>query len=126
MVDCGARRRSPPGALAGAGHFARLTLPDDVWLPLARRSAEHTPSLANADHVAERGAGHPRNPDALLLAAHLLTRPASETWDDVDVRRHARTLLEAAVALPAAERPAETEELRRALIDAGDVQAARI
>ncbi|MFF9458629.1 hypothetical protein [Streptomyces flaveolus] len=115
----------PPGALAGAGEFAHLALADEVWLPLARRSAEHTPAQERAAKVAERAAGHPHSPDALLLAAHLLTRPAPDLEYDADIRRHARTLLEAAVALPAADRPAETERLRRALIEAGEIQAAR-
>ncbi|MGW7196211.1 hypothetical protein [Streptomyces chryseus] len=112
----------PPGALAGAGYFA---LADEVWLPLARRSAKHTPAQEEADKVAERAAGHPRSPDALLLAAHLLTRPGPAPWYDADVCRHARALLQAAVALPAAERPAETEQLRRALVDAGEVDLAQ-
>ncbi|MDI5969370.1 hypothetical protein POF50_008420 [Streptomyces sp. SL13] len=111
----------PPGALADAGHFA-AALPDAVWLPLARRSAAHTPAQARADKVAERAAAHPREPDALLLAAHLLTRPAPE--DAADVRRHARTLLQAAEALPAPDRPAEAEQLRRALVEAGEVDLA--
>ncbi|MZD16908.1 MULTISPECIES: hypothetical protein [Streptomyces] len=83
------------------------------------------PAQDNAAKVAERAAGHPHSPDALLLAAHLLTWPAPGLERDTDVRRHTRTLLEAAVALPAADRPAETERLRRALIDAGEIQAAR-
>ncbi|MET9615385.1 hypothetical protein [Kitasatospora indigofera] len=113
----------PPGALAGAGHFA-TALPDEVWLPLARRSAEHTPALDNADKVAERAAGHPRNPDALLLAAHLLTRPAPAPEYDAEVRRHARALLQAAAALPEAEHPAQEEQLRRALVETGEVDLA--
>ncbi|MFF1962483.1 hypothetical protein ACFVW5_02485 [Streptomyces sp. NPDC058232] len=108
----------PPGALAGAGYFAKA-LPDEVWLSLARRSAEHTPAQTCADKVAERAAGHPRSPDALLLAAHLLTRPALGPLYDAEVRRHARALLQAAVALPGAERPAQTEQLRRALVELG-------
>jgi D-mannonate dehydratase len=44
---------------------------------------------------------------------------------DADVRRHARALLQAATALPAAERPAETEQLRRALVEAGEVDLAQ-
>ncbi|MFG2359706.1 hypothetical protein [Streptomyces sp. NPDC048521] len=116
--------RLPPGALAAAGYFTRAALTDEVWLPLARRSTEHTPAQDNADKVAERAAAHPRSPDALLLAAHLLTRPAVPQYD-ADVRRHARTLLKAAVALPDAERPAETEQRRRALIEAGEVDLAQ-
>ncbi|MFJ2218177.1 hypothetical protein ACIQVO_38250 [Streptomyces sp. NPDC101062] len=42
----------PPGALAGAGAFADVALPDGVWLPLARRSAAHTPAQKDADRVA--------------------------------------------------------------------------
>ncbi|MFF8994501.1 hypothetical protein ACF09H_32175 [Streptomyces sp. NPDC014983] len=113
----------PPGALAGAGRFA-AALPDEVWLPLARRSAAHTPAQEDAGRVAERAAAHPRARDALLLAAHLLTRPASEGAYDGDVRRHARTLLRAAEVLPAPERPAETAQLRRALVEAGEVDLA--
>ncbi|MHC3534181.1 hypothetical protein ACLQ2M_40250 [Streptomyces sp. DT7] len=64
----------PTGALAGAGDFA-ASLPDEVWLPLARRSAAHTPAQTDAGRIAERAAAHPREPDALLLAVHLLTRP---------------------------------------------------
>ncbi|MCX4783882.1 hypothetical protein [Streptomyces sp. NBC_01264] len=115
----------PPGALAGAGWFTLSAFTDEVWLPLARRSAEHTPAQDNADKVAERAAGHPRSPDALLLAAHLLTRPAPGPLYDADVRRHARALLRAATALPEAERPAEAEQLRRALVEAGEVDLAQ-
>ncbi|MGW2722412.1 hypothetical protein [Streptomyces sp. NPDC001492] len=115
----------PSGALAGTGHLAKLAIADEVWLPLARRSAEHTPALIDAGDVAERAADHPRSPDALLLAAHLLIPTEPGPGYNTEVRWHARALLEAAVALPAAERPAETEQLRRALIDAGEIQAAR-
>ncbi|MER8120662.1 hypothetical protein [Streptomyces sp. NPDC094031] len=113
----------PPGALAGAGRFA-AALPDGVWLPLARASAAHTPAQEGADRIAERAAAHPREPDALLLAAHLLTRPAPETAYDAGVRRHARALLQAAEALPAPHRPTAAAQLRRALIEAGEVDLA--
>lgn len=53
----------PPGALAGTGHFA-AALPDAVWLPLARRSAAHSPAQTDAIRVAERAAAHPREPEA--------------------------------------------------------------
>ncbi|WP_189750716.1 hypothetical protein [Streptomyces tendae] len=43
---------------------------------------------------------------------------------DGDVRRHARALLQTAEALPAADRPAEVAQLRRALIEAGEVDLA--
>ncbi|MFE3632333.1 hypothetical protein [Streptomyces goshikiensis] len=116
----------PPGALAGAGNFADLAVPDEVWLPLARASAAHTPAQSEAGDVAERAAGHPRSADALLLAAHLLTRTAPDPWYDAEVRRHTRNLLEAAEALPAAERPAQADQLRLALIEAGEVDLARL
>lgn len=115
----------PSGALAGAGHFSNLALPETVWLSLARRSAEHTPAQENAAAIAERAAAHPRHPDALLLTVHLLTCPASDTRYGAELLRHARTLVEAATALPAGERPAETEQLRRALVEAGEVDIAR-
>ncbi|MFJ3229187.1 hypothetical protein ACIPJS_38365 [Streptomyces sp. NPDC086783] len=114
----------PPGALAGAGDFA-AALPDEVWLPLARRSAAHSPAQSDAGKVAKRAAAHPREPDALLLATNLLTRPAPDPAYDTDVRRHARALLQAAAALPETEQPAETEQLRRALVEAGEVDLAQ-
>ncbi|SBV01862.1 hypothetical protein YUMDRAFT_06565, partial [Streptomyces sp. OspMP-M45] len=114
----------PPGALAGAGHFA-TAFPDAVWLPLARRSAAHTPAQDNASQVAERAAAHPQDPDALLLTTHLLTGPGPAGRHDPDVRHHARALLHAAEALPAACRPAEATQLRRALIEAGEVDLAQ-
>lgn len=113
----------PPGALAGAGDFA-ASLPNEVWLPLARRSAAHTPAQTDAGRIAERAAAHPREPDALLLAVHLLTRPAPEGAHDSEVRHHARALLQAAEALPAPDRPAEAAQLRRALVEAGEVDLA--
>ncbi|MFI5924034.1 hypothetical protein ACIA8M_36630 [Streptomyces anulatus] len=95
----------PAGALAGAGHFA-TAFSDTVWLPLARRSAAHTPAQENAGQVAERAASHPQDPNALLLTTHLLTGPTPTGGHDPDVRRHARTLLHAAETLPAVRRPA--------------------
>ncbi|MGW0564447.1 hypothetical protein ACWDZ4_28550 [Streptomyces sp. NPDC003016] len=115
----------PPGALAAAGDFADTALDDTVWLPLARRSAAHTPAQTRAGDIAERAAAHPRDNDALLLAAHLLTRSALAPWHDIEVRAHARTLLLAAEAQPAPEHPAATEQLRRALVEAGEVDLAR-
>jgi hypothetical protein len=116
--------RLPPGTLAAAGYFVLSALTHEAWLPLARRSAEHTPVQDHADKIAERAASHPRSPDALLLAAHLLTRPSIPLYD-ADVRRHARALLQAAEVLPQTERPAETQQLRRALIEAGEVDLAQ-
>ncbi|WP_405429650.1 hypothetical protein [Streptomyces anulatus] len=114
----------PPGALAGAGGFA-TALTDEVWLPLARRSAAHTPAQEDAGQIAERATAHPKNLDALRLAAHLLTGPAPRGGQDPDVRRHARALLQAAQALPAPEHPEAIEQLRRALVEAGEVDLAR-
>ncbi|WP_274036666.1 hypothetical protein [Streptomyces sp. MMBL 11-1] len=42
-------------------------------------------------HRTRRAAAHPRDNDALLLAAHLLTRSALAPWHDIEVRVHART-----------------------------------
>lgn len=111
------------GMPPGASHFAGA-LPDEVWLPLARRSAAHSPAQNDAIRVAERAAAHPREPDALLLAVHLLTHPVPQGVCDGDVRCHARALLQTAEALPAADRPAEVAQLRRALIEAGEVDLA--
>ncbi|MFF4205768.1 hypothetical protein ACFYZ8_34535 [Streptomyces sp. NPDC001668] len=114
----------PAGALAGAGAFADAAVQETVWLELMRASAEHSPALTDADLVTERAAAHPGRADALLLAALLVTS-APGTWREAAVRRHARTLLDAATALPQAERPAGREELRTSLVNAGDVDAAR-
>ncbi|WP_185908751.1 hypothetical protein, partial [Streptomyces sp. WAC02707] len=73
----------------------------------------------------ERAAAHPRSPDALILTAHLLTRPADPAYD-TGVRRHTRALLQAAQALPETERPDQTEDLRRALVEAGEVDLAQM
>ncbi|WP_432158559.1 hypothetical protein [Streptomyces sp. bgisy153] len=114
----------PAGALAGAGAFADAAIEETVWLDLVRASAEHSAVLADADLVAERAAAHPRVEDALLLAAQLVAHP-TRTWRDDAVRRHAHALLDAAAALPEAERPPALEELRTALVNAGDVGAVR-
>ncbi|MFI7236966.1 hypothetical protein [Streptomyces cyaneofuscatus] len=115
----------PTGALAAAGDFADTALDDTVWLPLARRSAAHTPAQTRPGDIAERAAAHPYDRDALLLAAHLLTRSALAPWHDIEVRAHARTLLLTADAQPTPEHPAEIEQLRRALVEAGEVDLAR-
>ncbi|GLF98032.1 hypothetical protein [Streptomyces yaizuensis] len=74
-----------------------------------------------------RAAAHPGSPDALFLAAYLLTRPApAGAYGDGDVRRHARALLRAAEVLPAPVRPAGTARLRRALLEAGEVDLGRV
>ncbi|MGW1618580.1 hypothetical protein [Streptomyces sp. NPDC002172] len=114
----------PPGALAGAGGFADAGLDEDLWLSLTRASAEHTPALTDADLVADRAARHPGSEDALLLAAQLVTHPAG-TWRDAAVRRSARALLNAAALRPADEHSAALRALREALVNSGDVDAAR-
>ncbi|MGC5400718.1 hypothetical protein ACPXCP_33855 [Streptomyces sp. DT20] len=114
----------PAGALAGAGAFADAAVDEPVWLELTRSSAEHSPALNHADLVAERAAAHPGSQDALLLAELLVTH-APGTWPDTAVRGHARTLLDATAALPAAERPPAWQGLRRTLVNTGDVAAAR-
>ncbi|WP_274036751.1 hypothetical protein [Streptomyces sp. MMBL 11-1] len=114
----------PAGALAGTGAFAETAVDEPVWLELTRTSAEHSPALSHADLVAERAAAHPGSQDALLLAELLVTH-APGTWTDTAVRGHARTLLDATTALPAPERPPAWQGLRRALVNAGDVAAAR-
>ncbi|CAM5658901.1 MULTISPECIES: hypothetical protein [Streptomyces] len=112
----------PSGALAGAGAFAAAGLDEDLWLSLTRASAEHTPSLTDADLVAERAARRPDSEDALVLAAYLVDAPG--TGQNAAVRRYARALLDAATALPQDERPCEIQQLRTALINAGDVDTA--
>ncbi|MFJ8902960.1 hypothetical protein [Streptomyces sp. NPDC102370] len=114
----------PQGALAGAGAFADAAIQERVWLELMRASAAHSPALTDADLVAERAAAHPDRADALLLAAQLVTH-APGTWQEVAIRRHARALLDAANTPPHAEHPAAREELKTALVNAGDVDAAR-
>ncbi|MEV7889902.1 hypothetical protein ACWD3I_24930 [Streptomyces sp. NPDC002817] len=113
----------PPGALAGAGAFADAAVQETVWLELMRASAEHSPALTDADLVAERAATHPDRTDALLLAAELVAQ-APGTWRETAVRRNARALLDATTALPQGERPSGVQELRTALVNAGDVDAA--
>ncbi|MEV6426006.1 hypothetical protein [Streptomyces sp. NPDC051662] len=114
----------PPGALAGAGRFARSDLADDVWLPLARASAEHTPTPVDASGVAERAAAHPGIPDALHLVAQLVGHP-QHPWEDEDVLQCAHALLHAAAPGAAGGHRDAVEELRRALVEAGEVDAAR-
>lgn len=93
---CGAQHslRSSPGALAGAGLFARTAA--DVWLsPAARASTKHTAVLGDASGVAERAAAYPDAPDALYLAAQLVSRPR-HPWESERVLAHPHALLHAA------------------------------
>ncbi|MET7801055.1 hypothetical protein [Streptomyces decoyicus] len=113
----------PPGALASAGAFAGAGLDENLWLSLMRASAEHTPTLTDADLVAERAACYPDSEEALHLTAQMVTHSAG-TGQNAAVRHHARALLDAATALPQDERPSEVQKLRTALVNAGDVDAA--
>ncbi|WP_331730248.1 hypothetical protein [Streptomyces sp. NBC_01174] len=112
----------PPGALAGAGYFADLALDDQVWLPLARASAEHTSPHTPAV-AAWRAAAHPGDRDALLLTTRLVARP-SDLWGARDVLRPARALLQAAEAVACHPHPDAVAQLREALINAGELDAA--
>ncbi|MFF7764144.1 hypothetical protein [Streptomyces griseorubiginosus] len=116
----------PAGALEGTGAFADAAIDDVLWLELARASAEQSTAsaLVDADLVAERAAGHPGSSDALLLAALLVSHPGG-MWRHDAVRRHARALLDAAAPLVEGERLAALEKLRTALVNSGDVDAAR-
>ncbi|MFJ6492016.1 hypothetical protein [Streptomyces californicus] len=113
----------PPGALAGAGYFAHLPLDDDVWLPLARASAEHTPPNS-PDTAAERAATHPDSQDALVLTALLVARPA-DTWAAHTVLPHAHALFRDAVRADGHAHPDAVARLREALINAGELDLAR-
>ncbi|MEU1168227.1 hypothetical protein ABZ372_51860 [Streptomyces sp. NPDC005921] len=104
-----------------AGEFADAGLDEDgVAVPDAgeRRAP---PALADA----ERAAGHPGSEDALLPPAQLVTHLAGTRRDAV-VRRYARALLKAAAAQPADEHPDALRVLRQALVNAGDIDAARV
>jgi hypothetical protein len=118
---------TPPGALAGVGAFATVALPDDTWLALTLDTTGHTAALDNPDHIAQRCARHPASPAALRLMAHLVAQRAAP-WPDHTVRAQARQLLEQADSQPqpAGEEHAQAlEELRAALVNAGDIAAAR-
>ncbi|WP_179280682.1 hypothetical protein, partial [Streptomyces sp. 2R] len=113
----------PPGSLAGAGYFAHLPLHDDVWLPLARASAEHTPPNS-PDTAAERAATHPDSQDALVLTALLVARP-TDTWAAHTVLPHAHALFRDAVRADGHAHPDAVARLREALINAGELDLAR-
>ncbi|MER6017719.1 hypothetical protein [Streptomyces anulatus] len=113
----------PPGSLAGAGYFAHLPLADDVWLPLARASAEHTPP-DSPDTAAERAATHPDSQDALVLTALLVARP-TDTWAAHTVLPHAHALFRDAVRADSHAHPGAVARLREALINAGELDLAR-
>ncbi|MFE1189907.1 hypothetical protein [[Kitasatospora] papulosa] len=113
----------PPGSLAGVCFFAHLPLDDQVWLPLARASAEHTPP-ESPDAAAERAAAHPGSRDALALTALLVARPL-DAWSIHTVLPHARALLQDAAAMDDHAHPASVAQLRDALVNAGEVGLAR-
>ncbi|WP_405191712.1 hypothetical protein OG473_39260 [Streptomyces anulatus] len=113
----------PPGSLAGAGYFAHLPLADDVWLPLARASAEHTPPNS-PDTAAQRAATHPDSQDALVLTALLVARP-TDTWAAHTVLPHAHALFRDAVRADSHAHPGAVARLREALINAGELDLAR-
>ncbi|WP_274036212.1 hypothetical protein [Streptomyces sp. MMBL 11-1] len=107
------------------GRVRRTAVDEPVWLELPRTSAEHSPALSHADLGAERAAAHPGSQDALLLA-ELLGHPTHPGRGPTPP--YAGTpvpLLDATTALPAPERPPAWQGLRRALVNAGDVAAAR-
>ncbi|MFE1907395.1 hypothetical protein ACFW96_27530 [Streptomyces gardneri] len=117
----------PPGALAGAGAFAALDIDDTTWLTLTLTSARHTPQLTSTKDVAQRAAAHLGKEDAAQIAALLVLNPSPEPWEDAAVRTHARRLLTDAGNLPDGQRPdAALQELREALVTAGDVAAHRL
>ncbi len=90
-------------------------------------SARHTPQLTGADDVAQRAATHPGNADAARIAALLVAHPSPNPWKDAAVRAHARQLLTDAGTLPDGRRPdAALQELRDALVSAGEVDAHRL
>lgn len=111
----------PPGALAGAGYFAALPFDDAVWLPLARASADHTPPTSPGT-PARRAAAHPADKDALLLTTRLLTHPTPR-WPIQDVLHPARTLYQAAQTTTTHPDKEPNAGLRRALIEAGTLDA---
>ncbi|MFI7089611.1 hypothetical protein ACIBUR_39255 [Streptomyces anulatus] len=113
----------PPRSLAGAGYFAHLPLDDEVWLPLARASAEHTPP-GSPDTAAERAAAHPGNRDALVLSARLVARPA-DAWGSHTVLPHARALFHDATAMDGHPHQDAVLQLGDALVNAGEVGLAR-
>ncbi|MFE4801933.1 hypothetical protein ACFRFL_45165 [Streptomyces sp. NPDC056708] len=83
--------------------------------------------MRDTDHIAERAAHHPDKPAAAQIAALLVARPSTDPWRDANVRQHARSLL-----APIGQRPPGPEldhpaqELRAALITAGEIDAHQL
>ncbi|MGW2447950.1 hypothetical protein [Streptomyces sp. NPDC001675] len=114
----------PQGALAGAGTFVLTSIDDTLYLDLTLASARHTPALRDTDHIAERSTHHPDKPAAAQLTALLVAHPSTDPWRDATVRQHARTLLAAIGQRPPNPQLAQpTQQLRDALITAGDIDA---
>ncbi|MET8964239.1 hypothetical protein ABZX69_33030 [Streptomyces sp. NPDC004074] len=114
----------PEGAVAGAGTFALTSIDDTLWLGLTLASARQTPALRDTDHIAERSADHPDKPAAAQLTALLVAHPSTDPWRDATVRQYARTLLAAIGQRPPNPQLAQpTQQLRDALITAGDIDA---
>jgi hypothetical protein len=114
----------PEGALAGAGTFTLTRLDDTLWLDLTLASVRHTPALRDTDHIAGRSAHHPGKPAAAQLTALLVAHPSTDPWRDANVREHARTLLAAIGQRPPDPELAQpAQQLRNALIIAGDIDA---
>lgn len=111
------RSRAPTASLRRC--WPRCGCPWPGAAPPTPRPRKTPPGSLNAPPPARA------SPDTLLLGADLLIRPAFEDAYDLDVRRHARALLHAVEALPAPDRPAEVAQLRRALVEAGEVDLAQ-
>jgi hypothetical protein len=60
-----------------------------------------------------------------LLVTLLVAHPAA-AWRDEGLRWHARALFQAAAACAGHEPPEAVEELRRALVNAGEADAAQL
>ncbi|MFH9969296.1 hypothetical protein ACH4PR_50020 [Streptomyces mirabilis] len=66
----------------------------------------------------------PDNPAAAQLTALLVAHPSTNPWRDATVRQHARTLLATnGQHPPDPELAQSTQQLRDALITAGDIDA---
>ncbi|MEV1040544.1 hypothetical protein AB0J01_28420 [Streptomyces sp. NPDC050204] len=90
------------------------------WVDWEEHTPPDTPGTA-----AERAAQHPGNPDALLLTARLVSHP-TDVWGPQAVLPHARALLRAAAAVTGHAHTDAVNRLREALINAGEMDLARI
>ncbi|WP_141726132.1 hypothetical protein [Actinacidiphila rubida] len=111
----------PADALRGTGSFARCRFMDDqTWLELTAMTAAQQPNLVYRRAIAQRAAEHPQSAAAQAVVTGLLTVSSEPHWEDLEVVRYARQILDAARSGPG---PGWTP-LQRALIDAGHVEAA--